>query len=230
MALRLFQVSEARQGRISGNGLVLRFPEPADFPAWRELRAASLEFLKPWEPRWPDDDLTRVGYRRRLRRYRRDHELGLSQTWFVFGDADKALYGGLTLSGIKLGAARSAQLGYWMGAPHAGKGIMKKAAALLVGEAFNNMSLERIEAACLPDNLRSSRLLRSLGFQQEGVVRSYLEIDGVRRDHALFALLKSDVRDLVTNCAKDCAGGFASNQHTSRSVEQSNPRREAIPS
>ena len=133
------------------------------------------------------------GFRRRLRRYRRDHELGLSRTWFIFDQATGALYGGLTLSGIKLGAARNAQLGYWMGEPHAGKGIMKRAATLLLAEAFSAMSLERIEAACLTENERSSRLLTSLGFQREGIVRSYLEIDGERRDHVLFALLKSDI-------------------------------------
>lgn len=194
MALRLFPVSEPRQGRICGDGLLLRFPEPSDFVAWRELRSASLDFLKPWEPRWPQDDLTRTGFRRRLRRYRRDGELGLSQTWFVFDEHNGALLGGLTLSGIKLGAARSAQLGYWMGAPHAGQGIMRRAASLLLHEAFFGLGLERIEAACLPFNHRSARLLAGLGFQREGVVRSYLEIDGKRRDHVLYGLLRSDFR------------------------------------
>ena len=51
-----------------GNGLLLRAPHMSDFMQWAQLRDYSRAYLTPWEPIWPSDDLTRTGFRRRLRR------------------------------------------------------------------------------------------------------------------------------------------------------------------
>ena len=45
---------------VSGNGVMLRAPQNSDFAEWAALREASREFLTPWEPTWPADDLTRA--------------------------------------------------------------------------------------------------------------------------------------------------------------------------
>src|SRR3977135_185242 len=55
-----------------GHGLLLRAPQMSDFPQWAQLRESSRAYLTPWEPIWPSDDLTRAGFRRRLRRYAED--------------------------------------------------------------------------------------------------------------------------------------------------------------
>ena len=55
-----------------GHGLLLRAPQMSDFLQWAHLREHSREYLTPWEPIWPSDDLTRSGFRRRLRRYTED--------------------------------------------------------------------------------------------------------------------------------------------------------------
>ena len=57
---------------ISGAGVTLRPPNSSDFAEWAALRRASRDFLVPWEPTWPVDDLTRSAFRRRLRRYAED--------------------------------------------------------------------------------------------------------------------------------------------------------------
>ena len=53
---------------IAGEGIVLRAPQMSDYPQWAALRESSRAYLTPWEPIWPSDDLTRSGFRRRLRR------------------------------------------------------------------------------------------------------------------------------------------------------------------
>ena len=58
--------------------------------------------------------------------------------------------------------------------------------------AFSDLALHRVEAACLPNNLPSRRLLERVGFQQEGLARAYLRINGAWEDHLLFAALASD--------------------------------------
>ena len=52
---------------ITGRGVVLRVPQSGDFAEWAALRERSRNFLTPWEPTWPADDLTRGAFRRRRR-------------------------------------------------------------------------------------------------------------------------------------------------------------------
>ena len=55
------------------------------------LRERSRDFLKPWEPIWPVDDLTRGAFRRRIRRYQREIQEDTAYPFFVFRDADCGL-------------------------------------------------------------------------------------------------------------------------------------------
>jgi ribosomal-protein-alanine N-acetyltransferase len=54
---------------------------------------------------------------------------------------------------------------------------------------FGRLGLHRVEAACLPTNEASRAVLTKAGFQQEGLARAYLRINGAWRDHLLFGLL-----------------------------------------
>jgi len=176
---------------VAGDGVTLRTPQMADYQAWADLRAASRAFLRPWEPIWPADDLTRLAYRRRLKRYVREIEQDQAYPFFVF-DAEGRLVGGVTLSQVRRGVAQTCSVGYWMGERHAGQGLMTKAVRALAPFVFTQLKLRRIEAACLPFNAASIRLLEKTGFQKEGYAREYLCIDGVWQDHLLYALLRSD--------------------------------------
>ena len=69
---------------------------------------------------------------------------------------------------------------------------MKEAVSIILGFAFETIGLHRVEAACLPSNEASRRLLQSVGFRQEGLARAYLRIAGAWRDHLLFALLADE--------------------------------------
>jgi ribosomal-protein-alanine N-acetyltransferase len=179
---------------VRGGGLLLRPPRQEDFEEWADLRERSRDFLKPWEPIWPADDLTRGAFRRRIRRYQREIQEDTAYPFFVFREADSTLIGGLTLGMVRRGVSQAATLGYWMGAPHAGKGLMTSAVRTAAGYAFDQLRLRRIEAACVPGNAPSRRLLEKVGFLREGYAREYLCINGVWQDHLLYALLRSDFR------------------------------------
>ncbi|MFZ0458705.1 MAG: 30S ribosomal protein S5 alanine N-acetyltransferase, partial [Rhodoplanes sp.] len=69
---------------IEGAGVVLRPPFMTDYEEWAALREKSREFLTPWEPTWPVDDLTRSAFRRRLRRYVEDQRSDQSYAFFIF--------------------------------------------------------------------------------------------------------------------------------------------------
>jgi ribosomal-protein-alanine N-acetyltransferase len=177
---------------VRGEGVYLRAPRLADYEPWAQLREASRDFLTPWEPTWPADDLLRPAFRRRIRRYNEEMRVDQAYPLFLFRAADDALLGGLTLSNVRRGVVQAATLGYWMGAPHAGKGYMTAGVRAVIPFVFDRLRLHRLEAACLPSNSSSIHLLEKVGFTREGLARSYLCIDGLWQDHILYAFVHGD--------------------------------------
>jgi ribosomal-protein-alanine N-acetyltransferase len=143
---------------------------------------------------WPADDLTRAGFRRRLRHYADDIAADRVYPFLIFREADRALVGGVTLANVRRGIVQAGTLGYWIGEPFAGYGYMTAALRALIPSLFGELHLHRVEAACIPTNDASIRVLQKCGFVREGLARRYLCINGVWQDHLLFALLQEDFR------------------------------------
>jgi ribosomal-protein-alanine N-acetyltransferase len=177
---------------VTGPGVALRIPQASDYPAWAALREQSRAFLTPWEPVWPADDLTRSAFRRRIKRYAEDQRNDLAYAFLIFRDSDNALVGGLTLANIRRGVAQAGSIGYWVGEPFARQGYMTAALRALIPFSFGTLRLHRLEAACIPNNTASIRLLEKTGFQREGYARGYLCINGLWQDHLLYARLHDD--------------------------------------
>jgi len=177
---------------LNGERTRLRVPTAADYHQWADLRRESRAFLEPWEPRWTEDELERSAWRQRLGRYREDLAQGTAVAFFILDRKTGQLLGGITLGNIRHGVAQSGHIGYWMGERFAGQGYMLEAVRLVADYAFATLLLHRIEAACIPGNERSIRVLEKAGFQREGLLRSYLRINGAWQDHHLYALIAGD--------------------------------------
>jgi ribosomal-protein-alanine N-acetyltransferase len=80
-------------------------------------------------------------------------------------------------------------IGYWCGQPFVRQGLTLAAVRAMSDFAFRTLGLHRLEAACIPDNDASRRLLAKAGFVEEGFAKSYLKINGAWRDHVLFGLV-----------------------------------------
>ena len=179
---------------IRGERACLRFPAMGDYAAWAELRALSRHHLTPWEPQWARDELTRSSFRRRLRQAQREVRDDLGYAYLIFAETPLTLVGGLNVGNVRRGIAQTGSIGYWIGAPYAGRGLMTDAVRAVTHFAFASVRLNRLEAACLPSNAASARVLAKAGFRLEGRARQYLKIDGRWQDHDLYALLHDDPR------------------------------------
>lgn len=86
----------------------------------------------------------------------------------------------------------SCLIGYKIDKNYRRLGYAKEALQRANRIVFDELNLHRIEANVLPDNTASMRLLESLNFQREGLLRDKIKLNGRWEDHYLYALLKED--------------------------------------
>lgn len=177
-----------------GHGLLLRAPQMPDYVQWSELREMSRLFLTPWEPIWPSDEPDAFRSAGRLQPLHPKISPRTAYPFLVFRESDGALVGGVTLANVRRGIVQAGTLGYWVGQPYAGKGYMTAALRVLLPTLFGELNLHRVEAACIPTNQSSIRVLEKCSFAREGLARRYLCINGVWQDHYLYGLLDEDFR------------------------------------
>lgn len=177
---------------LTGPRVSLRAPCERDWRAFAELRTASRAFLEPWEPIWPGDALTRAGFRQRVARHDQERRQATGHSFLIFDLDGAQLYGGVGVTNIRRGVAQAGTLGYWIGEAHAGQGLMGEAVTVVLSYCFDALDLHRVEAACLPSNEASRRVLERAGLTREGYAERYLKIAGTWQDHLLFAMLAED--------------------------------------
>ena len=184
--------SSVGDGRVGIRPLRMR-----DAVAWSELRLRNEQWLSPWEGRQPDvpeaswaDRHTPGAFAAMLRSLRREARAGRCLPFAVTFDG--VLAGQVTLAHIARGAAQSANVGYWVDERVAGRGVMPRALAMEVDHCFEQAGLHRVEANVRPDNAASLRVVRKLGFREEGLHPRLLFIDGQWRDHLCFAMTAED--------------------------------------
>jgi RimJ/RimL family protein N-acetyltransferase len=97
---------------------------------------------------------------------------------------------------LTLGADSRATAGYWLLQGARGKGLAAHALVLVSRWGFDELGLKRIGLLADPRNVASARVAERAGFQREGVLRSWVAVNGERVDHVSFSLLPTDSRDL----------------------------------
>jgi [ribosomal protein S5]-alanine N-acetyltransferase len=164
------------RGRVVG----LRRPTASDREEFVKLARGSVEFLRPWI----DPPATDERFDEYLRRRRGAADDGVLVCEIESG----RIAGVINVSCIVRGLFQSAYLGYWIGEPFAKRGYMTEGMGLLVGFAFGEMKLHRLEANIQPGNLASIALVRRCGFKKEGFSPKYLRVFGEWRDHERWAV------------------------------------------
>lgn len=171
--------------------LLLQASDPAMSRDALAFVARNQAHFAPWDPPTPEGFFTVRGQRERLMKSRRAFAAGESFRYWLRVKADMTrIVGQVHVFSVSRGAFQSAMLGYQLDQGLQGDGLMHEALTALVDEMFSDrVRLHRLQAAHLPENLRSAAVLARLGFRPEGMAKNYLYIDGAWRDHVINALL-----------------------------------------
>ena len=164
--------------RIEGDGLVLRPFREEDVPA---IVAACRD---PEIPRW-----TRVPSRYSERHAR---ELVAARDETSFAVTDAASDDLLGAVGVREHGDRVVEIGYWVERGARGRGVASRAVELVSAGAFEVLDAARVQLVAEPENAASLRVAEKAGFTREGVLRSYMEFNGRRRDGVMYSLLPAD--------------------------------------
>jgi ribosomal-protein-alanine N-acetyltransferase len=174
---------------IVGRRLLLRIPEPADASAI----ALALRDRKVTRPITLPARYSIRDAREFIRRSRQGRKDGSKCSLSIILRRSGELIGGCGLDQIRFDH-RNAHVGYWIARPHWGKGYASEAASMLIRAGFRELGLHRVHTGVFPDNPRSIRVLRRLGFRTEGRARQAGLVDGRYRDLVLFGLVRSEFR------------------------------------
>ena len=104
-------------------------------------------------------------------------------------DVGKEVVGGIGFSPGSDVERFSAEIGYWLGEPYWGRGIVAEALGLVSEYAFRECNVLRLFALPFADNQQSIRVLEKAGYTQEAILRASSVKFGKPRDQALYALI-----------------------------------------
>lgn len=169
--------------------LVLRPLDCGEADRFSRFLRRNRTHFEPWGPSRDDLFYSPETTARRIEAEVRERCAGRALPLALFSRRDGALIGTATLSAIVRGPFQSAFLGYKLAHAAQGQGLMTEAIRRIVGIAFDDLGLHRVEANVMPRNNRSIRLLRRCDFHEEGRSPEYLYINGVWEDHLHFARL-----------------------------------------
>jgi ribosomal-protein-alanine N-acetyltransferase len=181
--------------------LVLRAFRSDDVRALRAFAMENADHLRAWSPRPSPgasptslvDLASKIASARKDWRADRGYQFaGFDRRPAAAGRQRPPLVARVSLNNVVRGVFQNAYLGYMIAESHQGLGLAREAVRAVIEFAFRTAELHRIQAAIMPHNERSLRLVRALGFREEGRAQGYLMIDGAWRDHLVFAMTRED--------------------------------------
>ncbi|MGK8523019.1 GNAT family N-acetyltransferase [Nocardia asteroides] len=178
-----------------GTAVRLRPPRFDDFAEWRRIRLRDRAIIEPYwvssEQDWPARHTARHWVRECLDN-RADARAGRRMSMVI--EVAGRFAGQVELTSIEV-AARSAELGIWIGSAVAGGGIGALALTMMTDFAFDSLGLLRISAPIAPGNIAAAKIAAAAGLRYEARMRTYFDAGGARRDHELWAVTRADRPD-----------------------------------
>ena len=155
----------------------------------REYYVLNREHLAPWEPKRPENYHSKETWIQRVKDFTIEQERMVSFRILAVQPNSNEIVGVCYFTNIVHGVFRACNVGYSISKQYGGQGLMTEIVGGSIDYVFKELDLHRIMANYVPENVRSARVLKKLGFEEEGYAKSYLFIAGKWRDHILTAKL-----------------------------------------
>ena len=169
---------------MKGNRITIRNFTPADAEELTNYYIRNKEHLREFEPS-RDNSFYEIEVQRKiLIESYKQLMIGTGMDLGIY--LKDKLIGKIKVSNIVHGVFKSAFIGYSIDKEHEGKGYMKEAVLLVEKYCKQYLDLHRLEASVLVDNIKSKRVLLKSGFEEIGINKKYLYINGKWRDHITF--------------------------------------------
>jgi len=88
--------------------------------------------------------------------------------------------------------SNNAEIGYWLGKSHWGKGLMTEAVMLMTAYGFNKLKMKRLYARVYGPNIGSAKVLQKVGYKKEGQLRKHVKLGGRYVDEIRYGILSAD--------------------------------------
>jgi [ribosomal protein S5]-alanine N-acetyltransferase len=179
--------------RYDTERLILRSLDVNDIQQLNEYILRNKDFLSLWEPARDEQYFSEPGAGELVRNQNAEVLNRKGIYLYIFLKDGEKLIGSVGVSNIIYGAFQSCFLGYKLDEQEINKGYMTEALRKVIEICFHEYNLHRIEANVVPRNERSIRVLKKLGFVEEGRSPKYLKINGIWEDHIHYVLLNGAV-------------------------------------
>lgn len=146
------------------------------------------ERFRPYAPTRSEHYYTNSHWRAACKRSKIEWKEGRAYR-FVIIHKNEEVIGKIDLDHIRRGPFSTGDFGYLLDRRHEGQSIMRRAMEEVLSMVFTDFKLNRVQAAIMPQNTRSSGLVKRLGFREIGLAERFLKLDGQWRDHLLFELV-----------------------------------------
>jgi [ribosomal protein S5]-alanine N-acetyltransferase len=170
---------------LHGERISLRHLVADDASTLLALMKQNRDFLEQWEPVREQGFFTLDAQLAEIEASAADAAADRRHAFGIFLDSE--LVGRVALSQIFRGIFQNAYLGYSIAERWNGHGLATEAVGVVMEFAFGELGLHRVQAAVMPRNVGSIRVLEKNGFREEGYAVGYLCINGVWEDHRIFA-------------------------------------------
>jgi|SoiMethySBSTD1v2_1073268.scaffolds.fasta_scaffold1029204_1 RimJ/RimL family protein N-acetyltransferase len=172
---------------LRGQRVTLRELRPSDAPALlAQLSNAEVLEYVAGAPR------SLLGFRRFIAWARAQGRAGQHLTFGVVPHGQRAAVGFLQIWPVECDFS-TAEWGFVIGRRFWGTGVFDDAARLLLGLAFGQLGVARLEARAVDGDRRGNGALRRLGAVEEGKLRAGFRSHGAVRDHVMWSILARDV-------------------------------------
>ncbi|GAA0117678.1 GNAT family protein [Clostridium senegalense] len=169
---------------LKGGNIRLKVLTPQDSNDLLNYYMRNRKFLTPFEPHRDEGFYTIESQKQSLIESYKQFIKGESAHFGIY--LKNKFIGRIRINNIVMGVFKNAFIGYSIDEEYQGKGYMKEAVKLAIEFAFKELGLHRIEASTMITNEKSQGVLKACGFEELGISKNYLYINGKWQDHKIF--------------------------------------------